>query len=55
MESCFGNYVLQKAIEISNGEERKTLVALCKADKDKIKELKIRGKWEKILEQASLN
>ena len=55
MQSCFGNYVMQKAIEISQGAERLMLVNSCKVYTDKIKDPKIKAKWENIIEQAAMS
>ena len=52
MQSCFGNYVMQKAIEIATGVDKKMLALSCKKYLEKIKDSKIRAKWEKIVENA---
>ena len=49
MKSSYGNYVIQKALKISNGEHRKKLVFNAAKDIDNLIENKLIQKWKSLL------
>ena len=49
MKSSYGNYVIQKALKISNGEHRKKLVFNGAKDIDNLIENKLIQKWKSLL------
>ena len=49
LQNGFGNYVMQKALDVSKGANRKLLLASFEAGISNIKETKIKAKWRKIV------
>jgi hypothetical protein len=41
---------MQKALEVSQGDDRKLLLSTFEINIEKIKEAKIKGKWRKIVQ-----
>ena len=49
MKSNYGNYVVQKVIKISKGENKKKFVYNAAKDVDKLNDNKLIQKWKSIL------
>ena len=49
MRSNYGNYVIQKAIKLSKGENKKKLVFNAAKDINKLNDAKLIIKWKSIL------
>ena len=52
MRNSFGNYVVQKAINISEGTMKEELANAIKSNIEHLAEKKLKSKWKQILEQS---
>ena len=52
MKSSFGNYVVQKALKVSNEENRNKLVETILNNIEKLNERKLIDKWKKIVSNS---
>jgi hypothetical protein len=49
IKSPFGNYVIQKALDVSSGDAKINLLAAVEKNSHLISDKKIRQKWQKIV------
>lgn len=54
MKNSFGNYVVQKALKISKGENKKKLIESAGRNLERLGEKKIIEKWKNILSQSDI-
>ncbi len=52
IRNSYGNYVVQKALKIATGDDRKNIISSINHHIPNIPDKKIRSKWEKIIEGA---
>lgn len=55
MKNSYGNYVVQKALKIAEGEDKKSIVQSIQNNIPVISDKKIRQKWTVLLEQGIEN
>ena len=55
MRNSYGNYVVQKALKIAEGEDKKSIVQSIQNNIPVISDKKIRQKWTVLLEQGIEN
>lgn len=54
IKNQYGNYVIQSAIVVASGDSKKHLLAAIEKNSHLIVDKKIRQKWQKIVQQQSL-